>query len=289
MLRARGFRTHVHARDLLEDPRLAEAYGFAFDGNDDATLVIEAEDPSALGELQGLIAAAGLDHPGGPDMLVVPEGAADAPHAVLNAAVSMPALRRAAEQHWSAPAPDRFQAERVEQFRRMSTCANIVGEPVRKQPVLLVGTGRIVFGREVQFGYPDSPGFLSEYAYVEAQEPGSLVEIGDNALFNNTVTLRTQGPGISIGADCLFGTHVEVLDSDFHDLHPARRRTGSARTAHVDIGRNVWLGSGTRVMKGVTIGHDTVVGAGSVVTASLPAGVIAAGNPARVVRALETD
>src|SRR5207244_9535532 len=112
-----------------------------------------------------------------------------------------------------------FQAERVEQFRRMSTCANVIGEPIRKQPLLLAGAGKIVFGHTVQFGYPDSPGFLSEYAYVEAQEPETLVQVGDNTLFNNTVTLRAQGPGISIGPDCLFGTHVEVLDSDFHDLH----------------------------------------------------------------------
>jgi acetyltransferase-like isoleucine patch superfamily enzyme len=202
---------------------------------------------------------------------------------------------RAQMTAWSAaPVPltpqdeqARFQAVRIEQFRRMSTCPNVTGEPIRKQPVLLSGLGRISFGANVQFGYHDSPGFLSEYAYVEAQEPETAIQIGDNTLFNNTVTLRAQGPGISIGPDCLFGTHVEVLDSDFHDLHPARRRSGKARTAQVDIGRNVWLGSGTRVMKGVTIGDETVVGAASVVTGSLPAGVIAAGNPARVVRELE--
>src|SRR5947209_3026406 len=110
MLHARGFRTHVRAEDLLDQPRLAEAYGFAFDANDDATLVIEAGDPAAIEPLQALIGALGLDHPGGPDMLVVEKGGAGDPHAVLTDAVSIPALRRAAEQHWSAPAPDRFQA-----------------------------------------------------------------------------------------------------------------------------------------------------------------------------------
>ena len=57
--------------------------------------------------------------------------------------------------------------------------------------------------------------------------------------------------------------------------------------AEVRIGRNAWLGSNVMVLRGVTIGDDTVVGAGSVVSRSLPAGVIAAGNPARVVRSLE--
>jgi galactoside O-acetyltransferase len=183
---------------------------------------------------------------------------------------------------------DLVQAQRVEQFQRMSTCTNVTGwEPVRKQPVLFAGNGQIVLGANVQFGYHDSPGYLSEYAYVEGQEPSTRIEIGDNTLFNNTVALRAQGPGISIGPDCLFGTHVEVLDSDFHDLHPQRRRSGTAKTAHVHIGPNVWLGNGTRVMKGVTIGQDTVVGAGSIVTADLPAGVVAAGSPARVLKALE--
>ena len=56
--------------------------------------------------------------------------------------------------------------------------------------------------------------------------------------------------------------------------------------APVHLGENVFVGDGTRILKGVTIGADSVVGAGSVVTRSIPAGVIAAGNPARVVREL---
>lgn len=178
------------------------------------------------------------------------------------------------------------QRARIEELRQLSTCVRVQGEPVREQPVLLLGRGRITFGDSVQFGWKASPGFYDRFAYVEASHQGSHVEIGDNTLFNNGVTLRSEGPGISIGADCLFGTSVEVLDSDFHDLHPRRRRTGTPMTGHVAIGDNVFIGSNTMVMKGVTIGDDTVVGAASVVLRSLPAGVIAGGNPARVIRAL---
>jgi galactoside O-acetyltransferase len=182
-----------------------------------------------------------------------------------------------------------LQSARIEQFQRLSTCQRVTGEPGAAQPVLLVGNGRITFGEGVRFGWFGSPGFLDQYAYVEACHDHTHVEVGDNTTFNNGVTLRAEGPGISIGRDCLFGWSVQVLDSDFHDLHPRRRTGGTPATGHVRIGNNAFVGANTIVMKGVTIGDDTVVGAGSVVLRSLPSGVIAAGNPARVIRALEDD
>jgi len=182
---------------------------------------------------------------------------------------------------------DEVQAARIEQFARLSTCQRVRGMPVQRQPVLLLGAGRISFGESVSFGWPSSPGFYDQAAYVEATHDETHIDVGDETLFNNGVALRAEGPGISIGRDCLFGWSVNVLDSDFHDLRPSRRRTGTPATGHVSIGNNVFLGAHTHVLKGVTIGDDTVVGAGSVVLRSLPAGVIAGGNPARVIRALE--
>ena len=98
--------------------------------------------------------------------------------------------------------------------------------------------------------------------------------------------LKSEGAGIRIGADGLFGAHVEIFDSDFHDLDPARRQAGTQRMAPVEIGDNVFVGMGARILKGVTIGSDTVIGAGSVVASSLPGGVIAVGSPARVIAEL---
>jgi acetyltransferase-like isoleucine patch superfamily enzyme len=179
------------------------------------------------------------------------------------------------------------QLARVEEFNRLSSCLRVRGEPTRHQPVLLLGLGQICFGEGVEFGWYESPGFYSHYVYIEAMQQHSHVEIGDRSFLNNGSTLRSIGEGISIGADCLFGWCVQVFDSDFHDLHPTRRRSAVPPSKHVAIGDNVFIGANTIVTKGVSIGDDTVIGAGSVVTASLPAGVIAAGNPARVVRALE--
>jgi len=222
-----------------------------------------------------------LDHfaPGSeqPDRPEWPEG----PEQPEGAGRSAEAQRRGHELS------DQLQAARIERFARLSTCERVTGSPEADQPVLLVGNGRITFGEGVRFGWRDSPAFLDQYAYVEASHDHTHVEIGDNTTFNNGVTLRAEGPGISIGADCLFGWSVQVLDSDFHELHPRRRINGTPLTRQVRIGNNVFVGANTIVMKGVTIGDDTVVGAGSVVLHSLPAGVIAAGNPARVIRVLE--
>jgi maltose O-acetyltransferase len=92
------------------------------------------------------------------------------------------------------------------------------------------------------------------------------------------------GP-VTIGADVQIGPNVQLL-TPAHEMDPERRRAGWERALPVTIGDNVWLGGGVIVCPGVTIGADTVVGAGSVVTKDLPPGVLAVGSPARVVRKL---
>jgi maltose O-acetyltransferase len=154
------------------------------------------------------------------------------------------------------------------------------------QPVLLLGSGAIVIGRDVRFGWPTSPEFHTGYLHLEAATPEAVIEIGDEAEINNNAYIKSEGAGIHIGPRALLGSNVQILDSDFHDLHPDRRRGGRPAMAPVHLEENVFIGDGTKILKGVTIGRDSVVGAGSVVTRSIPAGVIAAGNPARVVREL---
>jgi maltose O-acetyltransferase len=175
---------------------------------------------------------------------------------------------------------------RHRRFAELSTTVPEGPTPLMHQPVLFLGPGRIVLGRDVVFGWPRSIGFHNGYVHVEAAA-GAVIEIGDGAEINNNAMLKCEGPGIRIGARALLGSDVVLYDSDFHELDPRRRRGGRPAMAAVDLGENVFIGDGARILKGVTIGRDSVVGAGSVVTASIPAGVIAAGNPARVIRALE--
>lgn len=175
---------------------------------------------------------------------------------------------------------------RVWKYRALSTCRRVSGSPIVLQPLLTLGPGEIRFGRDVEFGWPTSPLFHTGYCHLEAAAPSSCIEIGDRSQINNNAYFKSEGPGIRIGPDALFGSGVEVFDSDFHELHPDRRRGGRPAMAPVEVGPNVFVGNGARILKGVSIGAHAVIGAGSVVTGAVPEGVIVAGNPARVVREL---
>jgi maltose O-acetyltransferase len=90
---------------------------------------------------------------------------------------------------------------------------------------------------------------------------------------------------VAVGDDVQIGPNVQLLTAT-HPLEPDPRRDKWEAARPIVIGDNVWLGGGVIVCPGVTIGADTVVGAGAVVTRDLPAGIVAVGAPARVVRRL---
>ncbi len=90
---------------------------------------------------------------------------------------------------------------------------------------------------------------------------------------------------IAIGDDVQIGPNVQLL-TPTHPIDPDTRRAKWEAAEPIAIEGNVWLGGGVIVLQGVTIGENTVVGAGSIVTKDLPPDVVAAGNPASVVRSL---
>ena len=209
------------------------------------------------------------------------------PEAAGAAAAEPISLKRKLGRRYLRPALEAIaQQPRIRKYRLLSTCRRLTGIPVALQPVLFVGPGEIVLGEGVQFGWKNSPLFYSGYCHVEVSNADARIEVGDRTEFNNNLMLKSEGEGIRIGSDCLFGAEVQIFDSDFHQLDPAHRVGGTPKTAAVEIGDNVFAGMGVKILKGVTIGDDSVIGAGSVVTSSIPAGVIAAGNPARVIREL---
>lgn len=208
--------------------------------------------------------------------------------AVLVEAAALPrSLARRLAGRWARPAVEMLaQRPRIWKYRLLSTCPRVSGRPIVLQPVLFVGPGEVRLGDGVQFGWKASPLFYSGYGHVEVSRPHAVIEVGDRTEFNNNLMLKSEGAGIRIGRDGLFGAHVEIFDSDFHDLDPRRRRGDTQVMAPVEIGDNVFVGMSAKILKGVTIGSDSVIGAGAVVSSSIPSGVIAAGNPARVIREL---
>ena len=116
-------------------------------------------------------------------------------------------------------------------------------------------------------------------------EYGTPVSIGAGT-FINFDCVMLDVTSISIGAACQIATRVQLLTAT-HPIDPGPRRNGWEFGKPIASGDNVWLGGGVIVCPGVTIGDDTVVGAGAVVTRDLPAGVVAGGVPARVLREID--
>jgi maltose O-acetyltransferase len=115
-------------------------------------------------------------------------------------------------------------------------------------------------------------------------EYGFQIHLGARVFANFGLVCLDVAP-ITIGDDTQIGPGVQLL-TPTHPLEPGPRRDRWESAEPISIGANVWLGGSVVVCPGVTIGDDTVVGAGAVVTRDLPAGVLAVGTPARVVRPL---
>ena len=114
---------------------------------------------------------------------------------------------------------------------------------------------------------------------------GRAIRIGRRVFINSGCRFQDQG-GVTIGDDCLIG-HNAVFATLNHDLDPSRRT--DLHPAPIVLGDNVWIGANVTILPGVTIGDDAVIGAASLVTKDVPAGAVAVGAPARVVRWVGSD
>src|SRR4030081_2478828 len=185
--------------------------------------------------------------------------------------------RHVEEDWWAHPIPpnvqfgEGFYCESAQIFRHLRS----------KNP------GAVVIGNHVS---------LYAGCSFSVGEKGSCT-IGDFTLLNGALIMAEDK--IKIGSHCLVSWNVGIADSDFHPLEPAQRLIDAQalapyfkdrpprpklKTAPVKIGDNVWIGMNAVILKGVTIGDNSVVEAGAVVTKSIPANTIVAGNPAVVVK-----
>jgi maltose O-acetyltransferase len=153
--------------------------------------------------------------------------------------------------------------ELVERYNRTRHAEQDVRDAIFRELVGDLGEGVLI-----------RPPFHCEY--------GTPVSIGPGTFINYDCLMLDVAP-ITIGAACQIATRVQFLTAT-HPVDPEPRRLGWESGEPIVVGDNVWLGGGVTVCPGVTIGEDTVVGAGAVVTRDLPAGVVAGGVPARLIR-----
>lgn len=114
-----------------------------------------------------------------------------------------------------------------------------------------------------------------------------ILRIGNNARIGYG-TVVSVSKEVTIGSDTLIGTHCLIMDSDDHPMEPEARRArepvSREEVSPVKIGNNVWLGTRVVILKGTTIGDNSVIGANSLVSKDVPANCVAIGFPARVVK-----
>lgn len=112
---------------------------------------------------------------------------------------------------------------------------------------------------------------------------GVDIRVGRNVFINQNCTFYDLG-GLDIGDDVMIGPNVSLITSG-HPIEPSRRRDGVIAKPIV-IERNVWIAAGATIIGGVTVGENSVVAAGSVVTQDVPPNTLVGGNPARVIRSI---
>ncbi|SDU57677.1 acyltransferase [Desulfobacula phenolica] len=112
------------------------------------------------------------------------------------------------------------------------------------------------------------------------------ISIGNHVLISPGVRISAANH-ISIADSCMLASHVYITDSDWHGIYD--RSMPPKETHSVMLEENVWVGDSAIICKGVTIGKNSIIGAGAVVTSNIPANVIAAGNPAAIVKSLDPD
>jgi acetyltransferase-like isoleucine patch superfamily enzyme len=121
-------------------------------------------------------------------------------------------------------------------------------------------------------------------AWTDKQRNGRI-RIGDYGLLSPGVRISSASQ-IRIGDNCMIASGAYITDSDWHDVY---NRIAFGKTDPIEIANNVWIGDSAIVCKGVSIGENSIIGAGAVVVNTIPSNCIAAGNPARVVKRLDSE
>ena len=156
--------------------------------------------------------------------------------------------------------------------------------------VNIVSGARIIIGNNVALCSTSdgNPLGVNHRIILSAIRSESEIVIGNDTGISGTTIAAAKS--VKIGNNCLIGANVTITDYDFHSVEPEGRRYNTNAEdigcSSVIIEDNVWLGMNVIVLKGVKIGQNSIVAAGSVVTKSIPSNCIAGGNPAKILKDL---
>lgn len=160
----------------------------------------------------------------------------------------------------------------------------------RKRAVELTNEYNATYGQSPEVREAVLRKLLGEMGEDVFFEPSFRCEFGYNIrigshFYANFDCVMLDGGGIEIGDHVLFGPRVSIYTSR-HAFDPQERAAGACFSKKVKIGSNVWVGGGVHMDQGITIGDNSIIGAGSVITRDIPANVVAAGAPCRVIRSI---
>ena len=172
---------------------------------------------------------------------------------------------------------------------KMGSDCKIVGRPVisrHRNSQILIGSRSVLVSMTMQTALG-----VSRPIILRTMFENSKITIGDDSGFSGTTICSAIS--VEIGDRCLIGADVLIADTDFHQVEVLNRRYLPLPIPKISdgilIGDDVFIGARSIILKGVTIGNGSVIGAGSVVTSDIPPGVVAAGNPAKVLREIESQ
>ncbi len=163
---------------------------------------------------------------------------------------------------------------------------NAVGLPIidkAKGSSITIGNNLVICSKDFS-----NPLGLNHKTIIRTIDENSKIKIGNDVGISGASICASND--IYIGDNVMLGANVQISDTDFHAIKPLNRRHNrnkeDVQTKSIMIENNVWIGANSIILKGVKIGENSIIGAGSIVTNNVPANSIAAGNPAKIIKTI---
>lgn len=156
--------------------------------------------------------------------------------------------------------------------------------PFCSQYTIVTGKGRLTLGNKCEFGFKLGGRFRNGTIEIQVRSESAQVIISDKVFTNNNLFICAANL-IKIGEGTRIGESVTIIDHEAHGLAPDRRAE-IGEIGEVNIGENVWIGNNVTILKNSSIGDNTIVAAGAIVSGNFPSNVIIGGIPAKVIRQL---